>query len=284
MFQFRPFPSYAYLIQRTMLKYCLSGFPHSEIHGYNGYLLLPVAYRSLSRPSSAPDAKAFPLRSFQLDLSNHLLILKVELCRQFNRIFEIVIVTHLYDVPQLNKTKNTFFCSFKQKTSLLPCLSLLHYIVQFSRFDLPTAFAARFEDLSYARSSNPTTNVTGMVGPSGLEPPTLRLSVVRSSQLSYGPVCRHKLHIPRRTVYSTSRSFRCVSSSSQTRFAGLCSDVGRLAIILFFRFPQKRMLLWDGGDSRDRTGDLLLARQALSQLSYIPKLSSLPADFIACAL
>ena len=32
-----------------------------------GYLLLPEAYRSLSRPSSAPDAKAFPLRSFQLD-------------------------------------------------------------------------------------------------------------------------------------------------------------------------------------------------------------------------
>ena len=28
-----------------------------------GYLLLTVAYRSLSRPSSAPDAKAFPLRS-----------------------------------------------------------------------------------------------------------------------------------------------------------------------------------------------------------------------------
>ena len=53
-----------------------------------------------------------------------------------------------------------------------------------------------------------------LVGLSGLEPPTLRLSVVRSSQLSYKPVF--------------------------------------------------------GGDSRDRTGDLLLARQALSQLSYIP--------------
>ena len=184
-----------------------------------GYLLLPEAYRSLSRPSSAPDAKAFPLRSFQLDLSNHLLILKVELCRQFNRIFEIVIVTHLYDVPQL-KLKIRSFKLYVQKTSLLPCLSLLHYIVQFSRFDLPTAFSARFEDLSYARSSNPTTNVTGMVGPSGLEPPTLRLSVVRSSQLSYGPV--------QYGLYSV------------------------------------------GGDSRDRTGDLLLARQALSQLSYIP--------------
>ncbi len=35
----------------------------------NGYLLLRAAYRSLSRPSSAPDAKAFPLRSFQLDLT-----------------------------------------------------------------------------------------------------------------------------------------------------------------------------------------------------------------------
>ena len=132
MFQFRPFPSYAYLIQRTMLKYCLSGFPHSEIHGYNGYLLLPVAYRSLSRPSSAPDAKAFPLRSFQLDLSNHLLILKVELCRQFNRIFEIVIVTHLYDVPQLKLKIRSSVLSNKRP---LCCLtSLCCCIVQFSRY------------------------------------------------------------------------------------------------------------------------------------------------------
>ena len=29
----------------------------------NAYVRLPVAFRSLSRPSSAPDAKAFPLRS-----------------------------------------------------------------------------------------------------------------------------------------------------------------------------------------------------------------------------
>ena len=32
-----------------------------------GYLLLPAAYRSLSRPSSSPSAKAFALRSFELD-------------------------------------------------------------------------------------------------------------------------------------------------------------------------------------------------------------------------
>ena len=34
------------------------------------HLQLPEAYRSLSRPSSAPDAKAFPLRSYSLDLSS----------------------------------------------------------------------------------------------------------------------------------------------------------------------------------------------------------------------
>ena len=32
------------------------------------YLQLTAAYRSLSRPSSAPDAKAFPICSFQLEL------------------------------------------------------------------------------------------------------------------------------------------------------------------------------------------------------------------------
>ena len=110
-----------------------------------GYLLLPEAYRSLSRPSSAPDAKAFPLRSFQLDLSNHLLILKVELCRQFNRIFEIVIVTHLYDVPQL---KYTLLCLFRHRTSLLPYFTLLLHCSVF-KVHCPITFAIRFEDPTF---------------------------------------------------------------------------------------------------------------------------------------
>ena len=141
-----------------MLKYCLSGFPHSEIHGYNGYLLLPVAYRSLSRPSSAPDAKAFPLRSFQLDLSNHLLILKVELCRQFNRIFEIVIVTHLYDVPQLKLKIRSSVLSNKRP---LCCLAYHFFITLFS-FQGSIFQLLLQPDLKiclYARSSNPTTNL-----------------------------------------------------------------------------------------------------------------------------
>ena len=43
-----------------ILSMWVAPFGNSRI---NGYLLLPETYRSLSRPSSAPDAKAFPLRS-----------------------------------------------------------------------------------------------------------------------------------------------------------------------------------------------------------------------------
>ena len=90
MFQFRRFPSYAYFVQRTMIRYCRIGFPHSEIHGYYGYLLLPVAYRSLSRPSSAPDAKAFPLRSFQLDLRRR----KLRIARRRPPAFQLATPSH----------------------------------------------------------------------------------------------------------------------------------------------------------------------------------------------
>ncbi len=241
-----------------------------------------MAYRDLSRPSSAPDAKAFPLRSFQLDLSNHLLILKVELCRQFNRIFEIVIVTHLYDVPQLKLKIRSSVLSNKRP---LCCLAYHFFITLFS-FQGSIFQLLLQPDLKiclYARSSNPTTNVTGMVGPSGLEPPTLRLSVVRSSQLSYGPVRRHKLHIPR--ALHAVRLAHFAASPLPRRPASL----GSARILndwLLYCFRSRKSVCFCGmvEDSRDRTGDLLLARQALSQLSYIPKLSSLPADFITCAL
>ena len=33
MFQFRAFPPYTYFVQCTVLEYCSSGFPHSEISG-----------------------------------------------------------------------------------------------------------------------------------------------------------------------------------------------------------------------------------------------------------
>ena len=66
MFQFSGFAS----ILLGIPSLHLGGLPHSEINGYIGYLLLPVAYRSLSRPSSPLRAKAFTMRSYLLSWVN----------------------------------------------------------------------------------------------------------------------------------------------------------------------------------------------------------------------
>ena len=51
-----------------LIQYTVTGLDSSRIAPFghlriNAYLRLPAAFRSLSRPSSAPGAKAFPLRS-----------------------------------------------------------------------------------------------------------------------------------------------------------------------------------------------------------------------------
>ena len=98
-----------------------------------------------------------------------------------------------------------------------------------------------------------------LVGPSGLEPPTLRLSVVRSSQLSYGPV-----------VGADFISLAATLASPLALFIAPPLRSTNASLVCGASFTIKGF----GGDSRDRTGDLLLARQALSQLSYIPRPSS----------
>ena len=60
MFQF---PAFA-LRHRRSDGIAPAGLPHSEIRGYNGYLPLTAAFRSLSRPSSPPRAQASPMRPF----------------------------------------------------------------------------------------------------------------------------------------------------------------------------------------------------------------------------
>ena len=52
MFQFRRFPTYAYLIQRRLTEYCSAGFPHSEISGSTVICTSPkliAAYHVLHR-------------------------------------------------------------------------------------------------------------------------------------------------------------------------------------------------------------------------------------------
>ena len=99
----------------------------------------------------------------------------------------------------------SLFYPIKSSTILrLPsvaCFALLSiYIVQFSRcnfrpFSRPDrnicfqVLRSSFEPSAHLKFFLPTFSFKKkwVVGPSGLEPPTSRLSVVRSSQLSYGP-------------------------------------------------------------------------------------------------
>ena len=68
MFQFPGLPSHRLCIHLWILKHYLKCVPAFGNLRIIGYLLLPAAYRSLSRPSSAPSAKASALCSSSLDL------------------------------------------------------------------------------------------------------------------------------------------------------------------------------------------------------------------------
>ena len=107
------------------------------------------------------------------------------------------------------------------------------------------------------------------VGLSGLEPPTSRLSGVRSNQLSYKPISRNLL-IP--SGFSNAVSPNLGTSSS---VMGILTCVQfRIHVRKQASFhscvscPRVRKILH--GDEEIRTLDPLLARQVLSQLSYIP--------------
>ena len=67
MFQFTPFPSLILCVHMRIHTYYSMWVPPFGDLRVVGYLLLTAAYRSLSRPSSAPSAKASALCSFLLD-------------------------------------------------------------------------------------------------------------------------------------------------------------------------------------------------------------------------
>ena len=102
----------------------------------NAYVPLPVAYRSLSRPSSAPDAKAFPLRSSMLDLLKivpYFLWFSNYAGIQIGFSYEIVIVTLIFSdvVPQLKSYAFLPLCclAFSSLCSVFKVQSKIHFRV-----------------------------------------------------------------------------------------------------------------------------------------------------------
>ena len=108
----------------------------------------------------------------------------LELCRQSQ------ITQNCYCYPHLSRCcpqlKSTFLLSslLERPLCCLAFITLTHcsvFKVQSPAFTKTrNKYSIPFEYLF--------PSLLRLVGPSGLEPPTLRLSVVRSSQLSYGPI------------------------------------------------------------------------------------------------
>ena len=229
------------------------------------YLQLTAAFRSLSRPSSAPDAKAFTLCSCSLELFAKFPLLfsrsleLLEFLKQINvsvivnsfvkRFYpfawiflppfgEIVIYPNFLERPSW-----IWLISVKSFLSLSSYLFVSYSSIYFIRFSM-NIFPISWIGLVGSNSNHsPTYRVLicsalkrfgliprpfgRLVGSSGLEPPTSRLSGARSNHLSYEPI--------------------------------------QFSVYLFSS-------LAFGGDDGNRTHDPLLAGQVLSQLSYTPKL------------
>ena len=159
MFQFRAFPSYAYLIQRTILEYCSSGFPHSEISGSTDICSSPKliaachVLRRLLMPRHSPCAL------YSLTLRD-ILVLLFGIMQAINRLLSqnCNCYPHLFRCSTI-KIHN--FSSTSVETFCCLAFITFQYIVQFSRCNsllrIESLFCfAKLQFLLLERSSSST--------------------------------------------------------------------------------------------------------------------------------
>ena len=96
------------------------------------------------------------------------------------------------------------------------------FTVQFSRCRFSNLFQGQIE-IFFSEYFNLNSKFK-LVGPSGLEPPTSRLSVVRSSQLSYGPVVAADFVSLASTFRRNLARSVAAPLPRKPAHAGLCSD------------------------------------------------------------
>ena len=150
MFQFRRFPSYTYFIQYMMHELLSCGLLHSDIHGSIHACWSPWLFAAY-----------------------HVLL---RLLMPRHSPYALISLTIWI----------MFSSSLKWFYSIIAYCSFLLPDLQFSLFVVflicITFFFIQFSSYFFATSSD------CLVGTSGLEPPTSRLSGVRSNHLSYAPI------------------------------------------------------------------------------------------------
>ena len=122
MFQFRRFPAYTYLIQCTLLEYCSSGFPHSEISGSQDICSSPkliaachVLHRLLMPRHSPCALSSLTFRTILLDWFSVRIMQAIHSVSQNCNCYP-----HLFRCCSTIKY-HFFLQTFVWKTSLLPC-------------------------------------------------------------------------------------------------------------------------------------------------------------------
>ena len=129
MFQFRAFPSYGYLIHRTIPEYCSGVLPHSEISGSTLICSSPKLFAAchvlhrLLMPRHSPCA-LFSLTYLRL----FLLTSSLELCR-LNRSFT---QNCIYPIFEKLKFHICFLDAIFLQDRALCCLAFLHLHSLFS--------------------------------------------------------------------------------------------------------------------------------------------------------
>ena len=180
----------------------VSPFRHLRI---KDYLHLPAAFRSLSRLSSALSAKASTLRSFLLDYSILVIIAL------------ITFVTNFWSVTYYslkNFTVITMSWSNRYLIILSFCMKFSKYISQqilFSSADNGDGEIRTLDPLLARQVLSQLSYAPILMGLSGLEPPTSRLSGVRSNRLSYKPLCKTR-NIQYNIFFYSSSSFPIILS------------------------------------------------------------------------
>ena len=162
----------------------VSPFRHPRI---DGYLLLPGAFRSLSRLSSAPSAKASAPRLIRLTSPACIALHAGGRLVASNSLFVSLVAARLRAAPGCLDNSSLGLSSFRFSMQFSRCVRYFRWGFSVSRPFRPVPL-----------SSLP-------MGLSGLEPPTSRLSGVRSNRLSYKPFhkIRHPPALPYRLQHST---------------------------------------------------------------------------------
>ena len=132
MFQFRAFPSYAYLIQRTIPRYCLRGFPHSEISGSTDICSSPKLIAACHVLHRLLMPRHSPCALYSLTKEIHLVLLNYAGNQQVTS-QNCNCYPHLFRCSTINRFTNFFQLSLKDLSVAL--LFITFFIVQFSRYN-----------------------------------------------------------------------------------------------------------------------------------------------------